>query len=510
MTTIISDLPAELVTRIAEQTLQAYKERAGELRTIHDRDPMRVVELLRSFMREPALRYFVRTFEVWALRTKPEDWTWDVLGFGSREWKDGQPHEADHDYSGAIGDQNLFSPEELTDYRVFLQEHLGFATAFASRCIDRILQGDDQPLKTMLMALCPRLNTILFVNNTQYTSSELLDHTFRILYQRHEHRQPWHSFQNLQRVITGVAHPAISTHGSGDDISWSETAPLFLLPSIQSLTFDNKSLNYVGEIYYWEWAPRISNVRELVFHGNAEGDAATFDSLMSAVKALRAIRGFEWGIEKHEFIDSLAAHQSHSLEELSLYGFWPKRGWSDDEMADMTKMTKLKELTSLRTIQLAVDMLISGAGSILSTDQRDDWMRDNPDPAVMARLTDLLPRSIENVLLSGRIDLSFPAVSRSYFQMLNGLVSSKIDGGHMSLSHICIAGVRPTAFLDERSVRQAQSSGTGELTALREHCEANGVVLHGWDAISYRKRQPCPLYTDRVVVELSPVLGYDI
>ncbi|KAK4978420.1 hypothetical protein LTR28_005669 [Elasticomyces elasticus] len=472
-------------------------------------------------MREPELRYFVRTFEVWAIRTKPGDWTWDSLGFGSREWEDGQPHEAEHDYSAAIGDQSFFGPEELTNYQVFLQESLGFATAFANRCIDRIVQGDDQPLKTMLMALCSRLNTIVFVNKRQFGTHhnpfELLDHTFRNLYQRHEHQQPWHYFQNVRRVITGVAHPAIWTHGCWYHPFWSENASLFLLPSIQNLTFDMTNFDNIGGTYQWEWAPRVSNICELVFDANANGDAETFDSLMSGVKALRVIRGFNWGIKKSQFIDSLGKHQSHCVEELSLADFHINSIANSDEMA------KLKELTSLRTIHLALTDFISGAPYLRTKVERENWMRSNPDPAVMIRLTDTLPCSIENVRFSGVVDVPVLAESRSFLQMLNELVSSKFGGRYMALRHLCIACIRSRRYLDGGPAWQAQRglqmtarlrsglqpSGTEELTALRECCEANGVALHGWDPISYRNKQPCSLCTDHDVVELSPVLGYD-
>lgn len=376
----ISHLPPELLTRIAESThpsdslafalankafyecikkcLSYYRQKANELRLVHDREPLRLVELLRLILLEPHLGYFVRTFEVWAVRTGPDDWTWASLGFNEREWPDDEPHEPDHDYSSLVKGQGVFGEEEIETLRSCLKKRLGFGEKSAEQWLRKLQHGDDQPLKLILMALCPHLETIIYVNKRQMNDSinpfKGLDKAIRNLYQEFGHGSQWPCLQHVQSIVTGISHPGMWTHGCCYHPAWSENASLFLLPSVDSLIFDMTNSDNIGGTYNWKWPAGCSNVKRLTFDANADGDAATF-GLMSGVSGLRSIKGFNWRISKPNLVDALNKHQLHLLDELDLESFHVNTRMTAKEML------AIKDFTRLRTVRFSVTDFITGA-----------------------------------------------------------------------------------------------------------------------------------------------------
>lgn len=530
----ITDLPPEIITQIAEcvhpgdvanfaranrlfftcaeQRLEYCQRKAGELHYIHDREPLRLLQLLRSFLQEPELAFFVRRYEIWATRKDASDWTWNALGFGGRDWGTNgrdRPSEPDFDYAERVRNDNMLDTNELEIYEAFLIDDLGVKPKEACRWMKRLRKkGDDQVIKVILMALCPRLNTIVWINNRnwdgRFNPFELLDLCIRGVHAKHKD-QPWPHFQSVRQVVTGVSHEGIWTRGCWYHPTWHENASLFLLPSVETLRFDMTNHHNVGGTYEWEWPDSKSNVNNLVFDANADGDTKTFHSLLSGIGRLETIEGFNWRVSKDDFVASLVEYQSDSLRGLDLSSMHVMT------MSTTEGLSKLSQLKALQHIHFDVNDLIRGV-PFVNDPITDAWADDRSSEPVRLRLKDVLPQTIESVRISSKVRRAISSESQSFLGMLKEFVRAKHDGAFSELRHLCLASLhseQPTARPQEM-VRLWNANGiSAELMLLQSVCAQTGVECHTWSA-SGRQSDTCQLCERKPNdFDIAPVLGYE-
>ena len=459
-------VPPELLTRFAEyvspkyslsfaltnrhfyscivECLRLHKEHAETWSTLRDIEPMEMVQLIRLLLRDADAAFFVRTFEVWKNRNIPADWTARAVSLSgcSKILVPYREHAISFNYTKTVQKDNNCSEQDLADFGNFMMNNLKLSVDKASKYIDRLRHGLDLPIKGILMALCPNLQTIVHVNqedDQQVNPFEFIVDVTQSLHAHFGQNRPWPYFNNVCKIITGATHEDIYAHGWQYHTSWEEIAPLFLLPNIETLVFDMDNFDNIGGTYSWQWNTK-SRVRRLVYGSNTDGDSYTFDSFMGGIDSLREIWGFNWGrFGKGQFLESLVKHQAVSLEKLDL--------------ANLDVKTKLgvaaapfiRRLNSLKELHLAIHDLLPEVPDFSSELESQNWLQSNPHIFARLDLTYILPQSIESVGISGCVYQPIRFGSESFLCMLRDFVLSKDEKDFCNLQNLCIQDIRHRA-----------------------------------------------------------------
>lgn len=542
----ITDLPVELITCIADDIypgtavsfacacrllhsciaarLRECRRKSGVLYTLHDREPMRIVKLLRELMRDPDLGYYVRKFEIWAKRDKPAHWKWEALKFERPDWIDSDSDPSGYDYhhdesegeytnrgedgqgedktanldriSGDVGagrtgnsrhairhttlaktymgardkleellgDQGDCRPhceprynytdlvhhsrhvedEDITEFRNHIQHNLSFLTTRADTLIAKLLKGNDEALKLVLLAHCPQLRSIVFVNlgqddeedESEISSYGLLDETIQGLFITYGHSQPWPCFYNVREVVTGVDYHRRLLLDEYYHPHWEEVASLLLLPRIDKITFDTVSHDVEHRLslgtYKWRWEGAKSSVKHLVFTGDCNSDTNTLDSLLRAIDCLKTIDGFNWKASKDHYIRALATHQAHSLKYLELVSMGLKK-------VTVEGLKMLKGFEELDEICFAITDFVEQSSDHKNYNNLGvQWTWDGQVPFIRAQFKDILPQGAKAIRIAGDVTRPNPSQCEDFIKSLEGLVTAKSQGLFKHLSHICL------------------------------------------------------------------------
>ena len=228
--------------------------------------------MLRDSLAEPELLWYIRSFDIWDVREKFEEWTSpriyaDPYGAkGFLEWP-----EKHHDYSHL--DATFYTDEELERYRNILFKLLRFEQPLIDEWMKRLRSGSDEPQKVLLMAMSPELKKATIVCWRSWYDEER-SRAFRMLASILRALAPlpspqWPAFQNLKTVFVGHYTPSTSM----DEYYHPDRviAPLFLLPAIEKLHLKSlkqeRTYGNDGEAlkpYVWEWEKGRSSCQELI------------------------------------------------------------------------------------------------------------------------------------------------------------------------------------------------------------------------------------------------------
>lgn len=256
----------KVLWRCSFETLETHKQRCSELRVIHDRNPITIPSLLRNSVSEPDILWYVRSFDIWDVREKFEEWESPRI-YLPYENKGPEKH---HDSSHL--DSTFYTDEELERYRGILSEMLRFKQPLVNEWMERLRSGSDEPLKVLLMAMSPELKKTTIVCWNQF-DGEQRSRPFRMLASTLRALAPlpspqWPCFQNLKTVFVGHYTPLTSM----DEYyhPYHVIAPLFLLPAIEKLHLNSLKQDSADENdgefpkpYIWEWEKGRSSCQEL-------------------------------------------------------------------------------------------------------------------------------------------------------------------------------------------------------------------------------------------------------
>ena len=151
-------LTCKEVHRIAKDRLATNAAYHEEYALQHDRLPLTAPELLRLAASSSDQAWHFRAFEFWGARPDFSKWKSIIFNYYSKDEDWPEPAE---DHSGL--DQSYYSDEELQAYKSLVQSRLRFTETEALHWVERIEQGDDEPIKGILMALAPRLDRVNFI-----------------------------------------------------------------------------------------------------------------------------------------------------------------------------------------------------------------------------------------------------------------------------------------------------------------------------------------------------------
>jgi hypothetical protein len=146
-----------------QNSLKDHQAWDVEYRAIHDRSPLLIPTLLTQILEDPQadpLWHLLR-FESWGTRLNWGDW--DTFGVNANDYEVGEDgglvESDDHTHLDATyySDDIVAVMEEVMKTSLMLDE------AKTEKWVDFIRAGSDHVLKALLMALAPRLETVVFI-----------------------------------------------------------------------------------------------------------------------------------------------------------------------------------------------------------------------------------------------------------------------------------------------------------------------------------------------------------
>jgi hypothetical protein len=471
-------LPADLINfcctckrsyRCSVQALPRYHHMSETLYSIDDQDPQRLLGLLRSLAFdktqnpifanpmesstavEPSDSFYIREFEIY----EP-----------SRAFTGGMyPHGrvSQHPTHETFPDDILtFEDGELQSYRNACQRLLKLPDADVQSWIREIVQGCDKAVKTILMALLPKLETLTFVQHVvmitgprpSRNSNQSLQFLVSALRQLSSlPRSDWSCFQSLRSVTLGVNSRPY--HGEFH-YTVRDAAPLLLLPNLVNLR-----LNMIvddGKDYSWEWEPRISSCERLSIQ---PGEEMSIDSISGLLRAVKNIKHLilggckEWS-HNPRFADYLLEHGRESLEYLHVT--------PAPELAYQTMFKRLTHfeirLRNLFTpVQIAPLFSDLNKQRLYAQNEKSKLVDDAASSTtnIWINLASRLPPSVETIKLTNTVKPLLYGEAADLVKMLEKVIQAKATR-LTKLRGLCIVDVTSETGHPKWATRSARRS----------------------------------------------------
>jgi hypothetical protein len=207
-----------------------------------------VPSALRDTIDGPSVAWYIRSFEIWGLRQGWHRWKgWNLDERPYDEFISDSEDEGNaalerfHDHTNL--DSAFYSESEYALLSKLLREVLHLGPIQVSRCERNLRLGYDEPLKVLLIVLCPKLTKLTFMtddtgNQTvapQYYPFALLRRSIQgLMLDKVAHSQWPIGFQSLREVTVGkfteYCHAANAFYPS-----YKAIAPLLLFPNLTRL-----------------------------------------------------------------------------------------------------------------------------------------------------------------------------------------------------------------------------------------------------------------------------------
>ena len=145
-----------------ETDLQRHRQYYDLHRICHDRLPLTTPTLLRLAIEDPDAAWQIRTLEFWGARPSFEKWkTWADFRYLHEEEEEEKADwpEPREDYS--TYDEAFFKDGEIETYERLMTQDLRLPSTDVEEWMDKLKNGWDEPLKGMLVALSPKLQSQL-------------------------------------------------------------------------------------------------------------------------------------------------------------------------------------------------------------------------------------------------------------------------------------------------------------------------------------------------------------
>ncbi|KAK3673034.1 hypothetical protein LTR78_007145 [Recurvomyces mirabilis] len=335
-------LTCKTTHRCAKEHLAVNATYAREWIVRHDRLPLTAPDLLRLATKHVDQIWHLRSLDFWTARARWDDWKTDEYddpsGQDDPDWPDPAQDCTDLDTS-------YFTEAEMNILKALLRDQLRLRDEEADLWTSRILDGNDEPLKCLLMANAPRLDRVNFIAiDMARSDDELAEHPLTVLtlacsrIKAAPHPAWPLGLQNLRQVsiCTGsdLRHPHDAYYMQPRDV-----APLFALPNIRVLNL--QLLGYMDEEAF-DLESCSSTVEDLAFTC-CEISMQAFEKFVRAAKRLRRLGNDDLAYSAREVIDLVAESHAGSIEELVVR----PRPTFHDFVRHQGKFTKLKLLDSL-------------------------------------------------------------------------------------------------------------------------------------------------------------------
>ena len=315
----------------SQKALELHRDRWSSLRLTHDRQPRNVINLLRQMIENSQLAWYPRRFEFWGVRPEWKKWKSWSFSHGNPLITDNIDYDKDwdrlvHDWPEPFTDdskldQNFYPESDLEWYRKIMVDDLHLTEDEVGEWMNKLQEGNDEPIKGILMALCSNLRQVIFIaydswQNDEYQDKHPLSFLSTALWRLAALPSYPNIFRNLKCVSvatqTELRHPHDGYYPNGQDV-----AALFTLPAIETL-----ELNLIGYHddesngeFTWPYGDRFSTVQNLRFYCCS----LIFRDMLLFLNAPKALRSFQCraGCPKPDaVIEVLAQNFATSLEVL--------------------------------------------------------------------------------------------------------------------------------------------------------------------------------------------------
>ncbi|KAK4553600.1 hypothetical protein LTR86_009396 [Recurvomyces mirabilis] len=336
-------LTCKTTHRCAKEHLAVNATYAREWIVRHDRLPLTAPHLLRLATKHVDQIWHLRSLDFWTARARWDDWKTD--GYDDPSGQD-DPDWPDPAQDCTHLDSSYFTDAEMNMYKTLLRDQLRLRDEEVDLWTSRIHDGNDEPLKCLLIANTPRLDRINFIAlDMARSDDDLPEHPLTVLgmvcsrISTTPHAVWAPGLQNLRQVsiCTGsdLRHPHDAYYMQPCDV-----APLFALPNIKVLNL--QLLGYAGEEEEFDLAPRSSAVNDLAFTC-CEISMQAIETFVRAAKRLRRLVNNDLSYSAREVIDLVADSHAGSIEELVVR----PRATIHDLVRHQGKFSKLRLLDSL-------------------------------------------------------------------------------------------------------------------------------------------------------------------
>lgn len=287
---------------------------------------MNIIDLVRMAITSPNLLWYVRVLEFYGSRSSWEGWkTYSAYRCVREEPKVDLTSSGDE----ILADLDLESLFQHYSLGKFLQDSM-----------ERIRKGDDEPLKTFLIASCPKVQKITWVahlaENQPYSMLCNLISTYQPLPQT-----IWTpGLLSLRSISIGNCiehvHPHDNLHPNLPDF-----CHLLLLPNLKSLNisvagFGDSELEYLNA----QVPARSSSVENITLY-IVDFDKTTIVAILERLRSLKSYRDFYLGAWIN-ILEDIQPWFSETLEELKPEGSneWNMRLYED--LATLSSFSKLR------------------------------------------------------------------------------------------------------------------------------------------------------------------------
>lgn len=323
----------------ASGTLPFHRERQQLLRAHHDRHPIDIINLLRMASTSPDLLWYIRVLEFYGSRS-----TWE-------EWKTYNDYKRMRDEPRA----NLTSsgPTLVSDLDLESYSQKNRLKSFTQDNMKRIEKGDDQPLKTILIASCPSLEKVTWVAHVPDQENQ----PYSLLCDLISACQPlphslWpRGLLSLRSISLGACtehvHPHDNLHPDLADF-----CRLLLLPNLKSLRLNVAGYGDSDLEYLNAHVPARSSSVEDITINLCEFSQTTIIAILERLRSLKSYLEIYLG-HWNNILEDIQPSFGDSLEELR------PEGGNEWELRLYGNISALSGFPKLRIFTIYVGDLIA-------------------------------------------------------------------------------------------------------------------------------------------------------
>ena len=283
----------------AAPILQIHREYHSRFKLVHDRDPLGIITALRLARQDPLVAWHIRKIEIFWGRDNFEQWTLRTFDFASDSMYDASwltskyphikfpplpeipPEEVTWQYDEIFRhfyrhirnfthlDEAFFLIEELVYFHRRLED-LGLDGEDVEEWMTSLKAGSDEPLKMILITICPRLTSLVYVEYEDYYSNrtpplQLMSQVIKLMVAPTSDLSWPIGLSNIRRVnVQERPKPWWNAENEGSsNTTRGETTLLLFLPRLESLEFG--MMQYTDE-FTETWEDEWPHLRSTVKH----------------------------------------------------------------------------------------------------------------------------------------------------------------------------------------------------------------------------------------------------
>jgi hypothetical protein len=317
-------LSCSALYRRCEPVLGAHRAAHFKYRVTSDLHPETIIDLLKDTPSAKLERWHVRELEFWGTRRDWQDWrSFDL-----------EPETTDG-YAGGSVTRGRFEEEEIDAYILKAHRLWDSSCDDFERARSDLEKGEDAFLKLLLIASCPRLHILRYVQRGWDAHRSLQCITKATKWSRSIDSWP-PGFQSLRHIQVGISTGSILTgssvsEGEENHPNGVEFAALLHIPNVESIYYNGLFTNrYEDEEEdfdfddKYDFPDKTSSVKHFFLDGVADLSPEFLGSISGASKNLESmvIRAddtySQYVYDIDGFVQDLARNHPH-LEQLIMY-----------------------------------------------------------------------------------------------------------------------------------------------------------------------------------------------